>query len=63
MRYVRPRTGIILAGIPRHGAMITDKLAKEWIGAGLVEEIDDPNRPKLTPKTLKAPAAPAKMEG
>lgn len=56
MKYVRPRHGIILAGIPATGAEVTEKLAKEWIAAGLVEEIVDPARPR------KRPATPARKD-
>ena len=49
--WVRPKHGIILAGIPSKGAEVTGALAKEWIEAGLVEEIEDP--------TQKEPDKPA----
>lgn len=45
MKRVRPRGGIILAGIPKTGAEVSDKLAKEWIDNGLVVEIDDDGNP------------------
>ena len=48
MKRVKPRYGIILAGIPAEGAEISDELAKEWIANGLVTLVKD--EPKL-PKT------------
>lgn len=52
MKTVKPRPGIILAGIPSSGAEITDKLAKEWIDNGLVVLVEPD----------KKPAAPVKKE-
>jgi hypothetical protein len=37
---VRPRTGIILPGIPRTGASIPRALAEEWIADRLVMRLD-----------------------
>ncbi len=53
MKTVKPRHGIILAGIPASGAEVTDKLAREWLDNGLVVLVED-EKPK--------PAAPAKKE-
>ena len=51
---VKPRAGIILAGIPSKGADVEDKLAKEWLEAGLAVLVDEPK-----PKPSK-PVIPAK---
>jgi hypothetical protein len=40
MTAVKPRKGIILAGIPAKGAEIDDKLAEEWLANRLVVPID-----------------------
>jgi hypothetical protein len=37
---VRPRTGIILPGIPRKGASIPRALAEEWIADRLVVRLE-----------------------
>jgi hypothetical protein len=50
---VKPRAGIILAGIPAAGADVPTKLAREWLDNGLVTEITE-DEPK------KKPASPAK---
>lgn len=50
MKRVRPRSGIILAGIPKSGAEIPDKLAKEWLDNGLVVEIGEDGNPIDQPK-------------
>lgn len=39
MTRVRPRRGIILAGIPSSGADVDAALAQEWIAAGLVTAV------------------------
>lgn len=39
---VRPRTGLILAGIPRKGAEIPRALAEEWIADQLVVKVEQP---------------------
>jgi len=39
---VRPRRGLILAGIPRNGAEISAELAEDWIAAQLVERVPTP---------------------
>lgn len=51
MKTVKPRHGIILAGIPKTGAEVTDKLAKEWIDNGLVELVEDKPKDKPAPKS------------
>ncbi len=48
MKRVKPRGGHILAGIPKTGAEVTDKLAAEWIANGLVVEIDEDGNPLTT---------------
>lgn len=53
MKRVRPRSGIILAGIPKTGAEVSDKLAREWIDNGLVVEIDDDGNPVEEPEAEK----------
>jgi hypothetical protein len=52
---VRPRAGIILAGIPTKGADVDAALADEWIANGLVVEVK-PSRPS-TGSTRDATAA------
>jgi hypothetical protein len=56
---VRPRSGIILAGIPAAGAEVDAALAREWLDAGLVTRVSD-HPPKSKPKSK--PVAPAKEE-
>jgi len=60
MKTVKPRHGIILAGIPAKGAEVTDKLADEWIANGLVTLVD-PDKPKAQKRTraTRAGASPA----
>lgn len=50
---VRPRTGIILAGVPATGADIDSALAAEWLANGLVTRVDPP---KPQPKQPGTPA-------
>jgi hypothetical protein len=66
---VKPRPGIILPGIPRKGAEVEDKLAKEWLAnklVVLVEEKRKRGRPKGSGRKVKPPetppAPPAKEE-
>jgi hypothetical protein len=56
--FVRPRRGLILAGIPRQGAAISRELADDWIAAQLVERVEPE-----TPVTPKKPVARRSPKG
>lgn len=47
---VRPRRGLILAGVPRSGAELPRSLAEEWIADQLVERIATQAQPVTRPK-------------
>jgi hypothetical protein len=49
---VRPRPGVILAGIPAAGTAVERTLAEEWLAAGLVV------RAKDTPHAMGGPVEP-----
>jgi hypothetical protein len=51
---VRPRTGIILAGIPRKGAQIPRALAEQWIADHLVVPIEHKPEPTKGPGTRRS---------
>lgn len=55
---IKPRPGVILAGIPATGADVPAPLAREWIAARLAVEVK-PDKPKPKAKgTPKAPVIP-----
>lgn len=57
MTRIRPRRGVILAGIPAAGADVDAELAREWERNGLVVI----EKPKAAAKAAaKPPATPAK---
>lgn len=61
MKLVKPRRGIILAGIPAKGAEVTDALAKEWLDNGLVTLVN-PEPPKRKPGRPPKVVAPVTRE-
>ena len=56
---IKPRPGVILAGLPAAGADVDAELAQEWIDGHLAVRVKEPDPTPAAPKTPKA-ASPAK---
>lgn len=58
--FVKPRGGVVLAGIPAAGAEVPEALAREWIEARLVTSPSAANAsPRAGSRERKAPVKPA----
>jgi hypothetical protein len=53
---IKPRKGIVLAGIPAVGADVDAALAREWLAAGLVTAV----KPAPARAATSAPTGPAR---